>query len=168
MRKQLRRLRGGIRITARPLSTEKSRVVVRRLSSKDMRKWSKDVAVRLEALRRAYKATTDDRERAHILLGVLNFGAIPQWALAAWRDDLTEKLHRRKRGERKDRDRRGVITQEAVRLYRERRAADPSKSQEEAIEAVRADMGDDAPDYDTIRNAVRRSRGWRIKRRQGR
>lgn len=128
-----------------------------------------EIAALLEGMRRRFETMAEERERAYILLGVLNFARfrpVPKWALDAWRTDLIKKIGQLKRGESQKRQYRAALVQEAAKLYRERRAENTGEPSEQSIEAVRAAMGPAAPSFETIQNAVRRSHKPRVKHRK--
>jgi hypothetical protein len=82
------------------------------------------------------------------------------------RDVMAGKF-RRKPGQSEKREYYGLLTQTAVELYHQMRAKDPSRSEDETINAVRAEMGDVcAPSFSKIKNELHRSRHWGAKRRQ--
>jgi hypothetical protein len=82
------------------------------------------------------------------------------------RDVLVGKF-RRKPGQSEKREYSGLLTQTAVALYHQMRAKDKSRSEDETINAVRAEMGDVcAPSFSKIKNELHRWREWGAKRRQ--
>jgi hypothetical protein len=166
--KPVRKLRippGGLKITAQTTDDgKKTRIPVGPPTDDDKRKQRDDIVAKLEAMRRAFAATPDEQERAHILVGVINFAPfhpIPQWALNAWYADLMKKLGRRKQ----QRKYRAALTEDAVEIFREARRQDPTAPRERHIATVSATVG---VDPEKLRGALRRSRHWRTKRKKPR
>jgi hypothetical protein len=142
----------------RTVILKKARPATKKEKAVGQAKLQADVDRKLKALEQRWEASghTD----LPVLLSALNF-CPPRayWVYAGVFNCVSEKLPRATK-----RDIDAMRTRLAVSLYKELRQRDPSKTKHETIEAVRAQMGEQALSVKEMENALHRSRAWPTKR----